>query len=158
MDPSIIMRDPKTANSRIYIGNIPENSRSEIEEHFSKFGQIIGVILNRGFGFIQFDSEECATNAIKSEDGSQFMGRKLIVRNAQQNNNGGNENKRGGGGGGPMGGGGGGGGNPHWRVRGNQQGNQGNQGGGGGKQNIWNDRDRSPIDDKGNIGGGEFYA
>ncbi|XP_037043725.1 nuclear receptor coactivator 5 [Bradysia coprophila] len=81
-----MMRDPSTASSRIYIGNIPEGvSQQDIQNKFSKYGLIRGVLLNRGFGFVQFDIDNCANQAIQHENGSQLNGRKLNVRNAMKN-------------------------------------------------------------------------
>lgn len=43
-----MMRDPNTASSRIYIGNIPDGvSQQDIQSKFSKHGSIRGVLLNR---------------------------------------------------------------------------------------------------------------
>lgn len=38
-----------------------------------------------GFGFVQFDNDNCANQAIQHENGSQLNGRKLNVRNAMKN-------------------------------------------------------------------------
>lgn len=82
------MRDPLTANSRIYIGNLAEGvTREDIEQKFQQYGIINGVLLNRGFGFIQFSSEESAHSSINNEGGKLFHGRKLLVRNATNNKN-----------------------------------------------------------------------
>ncbi|KAJ6644023.1 Nuclear receptor coactivator 5 [Pseudolycoriella hygida] len=81
-----MMRDPNTASSRIYIGNIPDGvSQQDIQNKFSKYGPIRGVLLNRGFGFVQFDGDNCANQAIQHENGCQLNGRKLNVRNAMKN-------------------------------------------------------------------------
>lgn len=52
-----MMRDPNTASSRIYIGNIPEGvSQQDIQIKFSKYGLIRGVLLNRkcfAYGILQ---------------------------------------------------------------------------------------------------------
>lgn len=43
-----MMRDPNTADSRIYIGNIPDGVLQEnIQDKFSKYGSIRGILLNR---------------------------------------------------------------------------------------------------------------
>lgn len=82
-----MMRDPNTANCRVYVGNTKEGVTSpELTAHFSKHGQILGVSMNRGFGFIQFANEASATAAIQQENGTQFQGRKLNVRTAVKNN------------------------------------------------------------------------
>ncbi|KAK1118699.1 hypothetical protein K0M31_014999 [Melipona bicolor] len=40
----------------------------ELEEHFSKYGTVIGLFDNRGFGFVQFEEEQSAQKAIQNED------------------------------------------------------------------------------------------
>lgn len=88
MDINQMMRDPTTANCRVYVGNTKEGvTTPDLTAHFSKHGNILGVTLNRGFGFIQFSTEASATAAIQQENGSFFQGRKLIVRTAVKNNN-----------------------------------------------------------------------
>lgn len=45
-----MMRDPNTAGSRIYIGNIPDGvTQQDIQNKFSKHGSIRGVLLNRKY-------------------------------------------------------------------------------------------------------------
>lgn len=82
------MKDPATASSRIYIGNLGENvMKSEIENIFRKYGNIRGVLLSRNFGFVQYDSDESANNAIANENEQKYFNRKIIVRNAMKGNN-----------------------------------------------------------------------
>lgn len=83
MDLHVLMRDPATASSRIYVGNLSELiAKEEIQGHFARYGTIKGVLLNRGFGFIQFDNDQSAQNAIQNENNTMFHNRKLIVRTA----------------------------------------------------------------------------
>lgn len=80
------MRDPATENSRVYVGNLLENITSpDLTTHFSKYGVIRGVLINRGFGFIQFENDASAKSAIQNENNTIFQGRKIIVRNAVKN-------------------------------------------------------------------------
>lgn len=82
----IMMRDPTTASSRIYVGNLIENlTNQDFSNHFSKYGPIRGAVINRGFGFIQFENDASANQAIQNENNGQFQGRKIIVRNAMKN-------------------------------------------------------------------------
>ncbi|KAK2577164.1 hypothetical protein KPH14_003321 [Odynerus spinipes] len=68
-------------------------TKHELEEHFSKYGTIVGSLINRGFGFVQFEEEQSAQKAIQNENGAMFKGRRIDVRPArkdsQSNNNGG---------------------------------------------------------------------
>lgn len=115
------LRDPATANCRIYVGNLKENtSKQELQNIFAKYGMIRGVMVSRNFGFIQFDNEASANKAIDNENQKLYSGRKIAVSKVQKKTN--NPNKPndkgnnsggigigGGGGGGSSGGGGGGG-------------------------------------------------
>lgn len=80
------MRDPATANCRIYVGNLDETVQQDnLKEHFKKHGNIVGVAIQRGFGFIQFEEETSAQESIKNEHGVMFQGRKLNVKPAFDN-------------------------------------------------------------------------
>lgn len=132
------MRDPSTTNSRIYLGNLADGvTREDIEQKFQQYGIINGVLLNRGFGFIQFNSEESAHSSINNEGGKLFHGRKMIVRNAVNNassTNNQNKNNSGATSSGILTPGEGAQGNTWWNNR------------GFGNNNWNNERERSPID------------
>lgn len=82
------MKDPATASSRIYIGNLGENVlKSDIENIFRKYGNIRGVLISRNFGFVQYETDESANNAIANENEQKYFNRKIIVRNAMKSNN-----------------------------------------------------------------------
>lgn len=94
MDRSL--KDPATAPSRIYIGNLGENvSKTDLENIFRKYGNIRGSLLSRNFGFVQFDSEESANNAIANENEQKHFNRTIIVRNAMKGNNNSDKNNAG---------------------------------------------------------------
>lgn len=78
------MKDPATASARIFVGSIPHDNvtRQDVEDVFSKFGKVVGVLLNRGFGFVQFENERGALDAIKESD-IFFRGRRLDVKQAR---------------------------------------------------------------------------
>ncbi|XP_060802689.1 nuclear receptor coactivator 5 [Amyelois transitella] len=80
------MKNRATAHLRIYVGGLKENATvEEIYEHFIPYGQINGIIVNRNFGFVQFEEESSAQEAISKANGSVFQGKSLSVRTAQQN-------------------------------------------------------------------------
>lgn len=80
----IFMKDPSTANCRVYIGNLSDVvSSQDLETHFSKYGNVLGVNLHKGFGFIQYEKELSVNDAIKMEHQNIFHGRNLVVRRAQ---------------------------------------------------------------------------
>lgn len=77
------MKDPSTAPSRIYIGNIAETVVADnLEQKFRTHGNILGLVLQRGFGFIQYENAYQARQAIEAEHGAMFHGRKLNVKQA----------------------------------------------------------------------------
>jgi len=90
------MRDPATASARVFVGSIPHEdvTKKDLEQCFSRFGKVTGTVepiyitlllfmamlvyikynlfagclLNRGFGFIQFEEDRSATEAINATD------------------------------------------------------------------------------------------
>lgn len=74
-----LLKDPATASSRIFVGHLQteDMNRHELEEHFAKYGTVVGSLINRGFGFVQFEDDKAAQSAIKGENGSMFKGRRI---------------------------------------------------------------------------------
>ena len=82
------MDDPDGVNSRIFVGNIPlDTDREALKKKFETHGQVNGVMVLKGFAFLQFDKDTQARQAIEQENGSEFNGRKLDVKPAKNNNN-----------------------------------------------------------------------
>ena len=73
--------------NNIFVKKIPKNvSQKEFHEYFSKFGNILSSKIaedeegeSMGYGFVLFDSEEGAKNAIKECNGKDWNGKKLYV-------------------------------------------------------------------------------
>jgi RNA recognition motif-containing protein len=94
--------------SKLYVGNFSYTAtKEELEELFTKFGEIkeIKVIEGRGFGFVEMSSPAEAEKAKESLNGTDFKGRTLRVDEARPPRNrsfggGGGGRGRGGGGGG----------------------------------------------------------
>ncbi|KAL2741039.1 nuclear receptor coactivator 5 isoform X1 [Vespula squamosa] len=93
-----LLKDPATISSRIFVGHLQTDdiTKHELEEHFSKYGTIVGSLINRGFGFVQFEEEQCAQKAIQNENGAMFKGRRIDVRPAKKDSQS-NSNNTGGG-------------------------------------------------------------
>jgi RNA recognition motif-containing protein len=115
--------------TKLYVGNLSYSvSSSDLEELFGSFGAIRSaqVVMDRdtgrskGFGFVEFNTDEEAEAAISALNGRDFKGRNLTVNEARPR-----EDR-----GGPRGGGGGGGG-------GNRGGGGGFGGGGGGRRDRY---------------------
>ena len=101
---------------KIFVAGLPfAVSDQELQELFEPYGSVgsAKVILDRethksrGFGFVEFSSNEEAEKAIKALDGTSLEGRTLTVKVAEDKSPGGGGGSRGGGGGGSRGGGGG---------------------------------------------------
>jgi RNA recognition motif-containing protein len=125
---------------KLYVGNLPYSYTSQqLQELFAPHGNVTSaqVIVDRatnqsrGFGFVEFDSDDTALKATEALNGHPLNGRPLTVNEARERpmgggGGGGGGRGPGGGGGfgrGPRGGGGGGGG---------YGGGGGRDGGGGG--------------------------
>jgi RNA recognition motif-containing protein len=132
---------------KLYVGNLSYNTdSSELQELFAQYGSVQSAEIiadrdtgrSKGFGFVEFSSEEEAQAAIAGMNGKEVGGRALTVNEAKPKENraggggfgGGGGGKRGGGGG--YGGGGGGGGYGGGGGRGGSGGGRGGYGGGGG--------------------------
>jgi cold-inducible RNA-binding protein len=118
--------------NRLYVGNLAYSTMDQqLQEAFSEFGEVTSASVvidratgqSRGFGFVEYGSNEEAERAIQSLNGSTLDGRSITVNVARER-----RPSAGGGGGGGGGGrrfGGDGGGRPSGPPRGG--------GGGGGR-------------------------
>ncbi len=104
-------------NKKVFVGGMSWNTNDQgLREAFEQFGTVVDakVITDRetgrskGFGFVTFDTEESASQAIAEMDGKELDGRTVKVNEAQERPR---QNR---GGGGRFGGGGGGGGGNRW--------------------------------------------
>lgn len=78
------MKDPSTSYLRIYVGGIPDiTTADDLYEHFKGYGKIMGIALNRLFGFVQFAEESSAQAAISQAGGGSFLGKCISVKTAQ---------------------------------------------------------------------------
>ncbi len=77
---------------KLFVGNIPHShSEEDLKELFSKFTSIKSVKLlidretgrSRGFGFVEFDSDQEAEAAIAEFNGQLCEGRELVVNEAR---------------------------------------------------------------------------
>jgi hypothetical protein len=130
---------------KLYVGNLSYNTdSSELQELFSQYGSVQSAEIiadrdtgrSKGFGFVEFSTEEEAQAAIAGMNGKEVGGRALTVNEAKpKENRGGGFGGGGGGGGGKrggFGGGGGGGGRGGYGGGGGGGGGRGGYGGGGG--------------------------
>lgn len=76
----------------IFVGNLNYRLQEEaLEQLFSEYGEVESVKLitdretgkARGFGFVVMADDDSARNAIENLNGSQLMGRDLVVNEAR---------------------------------------------------------------------------
>ncbi len=98
---------------KLYVGGLPySTTEDQLREAFAQAGAVssVAVIMDRmsgrskGFGFVEFASDEDAVKAIDMWNGKDFGGRTLTVNEARPREP--RRDFRGGGGGGGSGGGG----------------------------------------------------
>lgn len=65
--------------ARVFIGhlNTDECDESDVETVFKPYGKIMGVTLQNGYGFVQYNSEKSVLEAIKNIHGTSFRNMKL---------------------------------------------------------------------------------
>lgn len=77
---------------RLYVGNLPYSvNQAKLEEIFSPFGTITSASVitdkfsgrSKGFGFVEFDSDDAAKEAIAKLDGTEIDGRAMRVNEAK---------------------------------------------------------------------------
>ncbi len=114
---------------RLYVGNLAYSTMDhQLRDAFAEYGEVVSATViidrmsgqSRGFGFVEFASQDEAQAAVDAMNGAMVDGRPLVVNPARE--------RQGGGGGGGRGGGGGGGG---YGGRGGGGGGGGGRGGGG---------------------------
>ena len=71
--------DPHSVRCRVFIGNLPTDkmSRQEMEDVFSHHGKVAGVSIHTHFGFVQYENERSADEAVSKENGKVYYGKRL---------------------------------------------------------------------------------
>ncbi|KAM3842475.1 serine/arginine-rich splicing factor 6-like [Diretmus argenteus] len=99
---------------RVYIGRLSHHVREkDIQRFFSAYGKLMEIDLKNGYGFVEFEDNRDADDAVYELNGKELCGERVIVEHARgprRDRDGGGGGYGGGGGGGYGGGGGGGGG------------------------------------------------
>jgi len=79
-------------NRKLYVGNLSsEATEEDLRFNFSQAGNVLSVSLikdrmtglNKGFGFVEMDSEEGARKAIESFNGGELHGKVIVVSEAK---------------------------------------------------------------------------
>ncbi len=79
-------------NKKLYVGGLPYSTTQDgLREGFAAAGNVVSAIIitdkmsgrSKGFGFVEFDTEEEATKAIEMFNGKDFEGRRITVSEAR---------------------------------------------------------------------------
>lgn len=79
---------PEQNKKKLFVGNLPFSlTEDEMRDIFSEFGEIVSVNLitdkfsgrPKGFGFVEYTTEEAAQAAVESLDGKEVNGRNIVV-------------------------------------------------------------------------------
>ena len=70
---------PEDIKSRVFVGhlNTDKCEKTEVDELFRPFGKILGVNMQNGYGFVQYEEEKSVKEAIKHLHGTVFKDEKL---------------------------------------------------------------------------------
>ncbi|XP_075776572.1 RNA-binding Raly-like protein isoform X3 [Pelodiscus sinensis] len=76
--------DPKSINSRVFIGNLNTAivKKGDIEAIFAKYGKIVGCSVHKGYAFVQYMSERHARAAVAGENARIIAGQPLDINMA----------------------------------------------------------------------------
>ncbi len=75
----------------MYVGNLNYKVReSDLEQAFNAYGTVTSVKVikdretnkSKGFAFVEMSSDEEASEAMNALNGSEFMGRQLVIKEA----------------------------------------------------------------------------
>jgi cold-inducible RNA-binding protein len=74
--------------NKVYVGNLDYGvDKNALEELFSEVGQVTDAVVitdrntgrSKGFGFVEFGTEEAATKAVETFNGKDFQGREIKI-------------------------------------------------------------------------------
>jgi RNA recognition motif-containing protein len=78
--------------NKLFVGNIPYSATEDtLRAHFAQHGEVTSVNIikdrdsgrSKGFGFVEFATDEDAMKALKATDGQDFEDRPLAVKEAR---------------------------------------------------------------------------
>lgn len=79
-------------STKLYVGNLDYGVTSDqLGEHFAQAGKVVSAVVitdrdsgrSKGFGFVEYATEEEAKKAIEMFNGKDFQGRNIIVNEAR---------------------------------------------------------------------------
>lgn len=86
------MDSTQVNNKKIYVGNLPFSAtQQDLENLVAEYGETVSVQLiidrmsgrSKGFGFVEFTTEESANAAVEGLNGHEIDGRPLMVKIAR---------------------------------------------------------------------------
>ncbi|CAG5121744.1 unnamed protein product [Candidula unifasciata] len=70
----------KITTTKLYVGNLPSDAdKDELEEEFRKFGSVVEFDILKDYGFVHFENEAEAKEAVEALDGTMHHGNKIKV-------------------------------------------------------------------------------
>ncbi|VDM16390.1 unnamed protein product [Hydatigera taeniaeformis] len=70
--------------SRVYIGRLPARCcERDIEKFFRGYGRLRDIVLKTGYGFVEFDDERDADDAVYDLHGRELRGERIVVEHAR---------------------------------------------------------------------------
>ena len=82
-------------STKLFVGSLPWSVDDEaLRETFAVHGNVVSAKIvtdrdtgrSRGFGFVEMESSDEASNAIKALNDSELSGRKIVVNEAKSRN------------------------------------------------------------------------
>lgn len=79
---------------RLFVGSLPwSTTDQELQEFFAPAGQVVSATVitdrmsgrSRGFGFVEFATDEEAAKAVEMFNGKELGGRAIVVNEAREN-------------------------------------------------------------------------
>ncbi len=77
---------------KLFVGSLPwSTTDQQLQDLFTQFGTVLSAKVlmdratgrSRGFGFVEMEDDNAATQAVDKLNGSDFEGRKLVVNEAR---------------------------------------------------------------------------
>lgn len=77
---------------KLYVGNLPYSTTdADLSQLFAEYGEVVSATVltdretgrSKGFGFVEYKTEEEAQAAIDALNGKEFGGRNLVVNKAR---------------------------------------------------------------------------
>lgn len=67
-------------NSQIFIAKLGfDTNENDMRRTFEKFGSIREIILKKSYGFVNYENQDSALEAIKAMNGQKINGRRVVV-------------------------------------------------------------------------------